>query len=313
MKLQQLRYALEVYKQNLNVSDAAEVLFTSQPGISKQIRLLEEEIGVPIFVRQGKRLVSVTDAGEMVLAIADRILRDTHNIKKIGDEFAQKNTGKCTIAAIHSWSKNQFPLIFKQFIQDFPEIKISLKTGNLEQVRFLLENNDADFGIVATHNIEDNDFHFIPFDALKYQLIIRQNHPLADKKEITLTDLIHYPILCETGLCEENTPFQKTFTEMGLESPDILMTSPDTDIIIQSVQQKLGVGITTHLLNMQNNEICVKDLSNLFPPIPLYIVLKNNQYLHGYIYNLIEKISAKLNKQKLQQLLYQPMAEDYSI
>ena len=313
MKLQQLRYALEVYKQNLNVSDAAEVLFTSQPGISKQIRLLEEEIGVPIFVRQGKRLVSVTDAGEMVLAIADRILRDTHNIKKIGDEFAQKNTGKCTIAAIHSWSKNQFPLVFKQFIQDFPEIKISLKTGNLEQVRFLLENNDADFGIVATHNIEDNDFHFIPFDALKYQLIIRQNHPLADKKEITLTDLIHYPILCETGLCEENTPFQKTFTEMGLESPDILMTSPDTDIIIQSVQQKLGVGITTHLLNMQNNEICVKDLSNLFPPIPLYIVLKNNQYLHGYIYNLIEKISAKLNKQRLQQLLYQPMAEDYSI
>ncbi|MBR5939752.1 MAG: LysR family transcriptional regulator [Neisseriaceae bacterium] len=313
MKLQQLRYALEVYKQNLNVSDAAEVLFTSQPGISKQIRLLEEEIGVPIFVRQGKRLVSVTDAGEMVLAIADRILRDTHNIKKIGDEFAQKNTGKCTIAAIHSWSKNQFPLIFKQFIQDFPEIKISLKTGNLEQVRFLLENNDADFGIVATHNIEDNDFHFIPFDSLKYQLIIRQNHPLADKKEITLTDLIHYPILCETGLCEENTPFQKTFTEMGLESPDILMTSPDTDIIIQSVQQKLGVGITTHLLNMQNNEICVKDLSNLFPPIPLYIVLKNNQYLHGYIYNLIEKISPKLNKQKLQQLLYQPMAEDYSI
>ena len=313
MKLQQLRYALEVYKQNLNVSDAAEVLFTSQPGISKQIRLLEEEIGVPIFVRQGKRLVSVTDAGEMVLAIADRILRDTHNIKKIGDEFAQKNTGKCTTAAIHSWSKNQFPLVFKQFIQDFPEIKISLKTGNLEQVRFLLENNDADFGIVATHNIEDNDFHFIPFDALKYQLIIRQNHPLADKKEITLTDLIHYPILCETGLCEENTPFQKTFTEMGLESPDILMTSPDTDIIIQSVQQKLGVGITTHLLNMQNNEICVKDLSHLFPPIPLYIVLKNNQYLHGYIYNLIEKISAKLNKQKLQQLLYQPMAEDYSI
>ncbi|MBO4575865.1 MAG: LysR family transcriptional regulator [Neisseriaceae bacterium] len=313
MKLQQLRYALEVYKQNLNVSDAAEVLFTSQPGISKQIRLLEEEIGVPIFVRQGKRLVSVTDAGEMVLAIADRILRDTHNIKKIGDEFAQKNTGKCTIAAIHSWSKNQFPLVFKQFIQDFPEIKISLKTGNLEQVRFLLENNDADFGIVATHNIEDNDFHFIPFDALKYQLIIRQNHPLADKKEITLTDLIHYPILCETGLCEENTPFQKTFTEMGLERPDILMTSPDTDIIIQSVQQKLGVGITTHLLNMQNNEICVKDLSNLFPPIPLYIVLKNNQYLHGYIYNLIEKISPKLNKQRLQQLLYQPMAEDYSI
>ena len=313
MKLQQLRYALEVYKQNLNVSDAAEVLFTSQPGISKQIRLLEEEIGVPIFVRQGKRLVSVTDAGEMVLAIADRILRDTHNIKKIGDEFAQKNTGKCTIAAIHSWSKNQFPLVFKQFIQDFPEIKISLKTGNLEQVRFLLENNDADFGIVATHNIEDNDFHFIPFDALKYQLIIRQNHPLADKKEITLTDLIHYPILCETGLCEENTPFQKTFTEMGLESPDILMTSPDTDIIIQSVQQKLGVGITTHLLNMQNNEICVKDLSNLFTPIPLYIVLKNNQYLHGYIYNLIEKISPKLNKQRLQQLLYQPMAEDYSI
>lgn len=313
MKLQQLRYALEVYKQNLNVSDAAEVLFTSQPGISKQIRLLEEEIGVPIFVRQGKRLVSVTDAGEMVLAIADRILRDTHNIKKIGDEFAQKNTGKLTIAAISSWGKYQFPNIFTSFIQDFPQVKIYLKTGNLEQVRFLLENNDADLGIVATHTIDDNEFHFLPFDTLKYQLIIRANHPLANKKEITLTDLIHYPILCETGLCDENTPFQKTFTEMGLESPDILMTSPDTDIICQSVQQKLGMGITTHLLNIQNNEICVKDLSHLFAPIPLYIVLKNNQYLHGYIYNFIEKISAKLNKQKLQQLLYQPMAEDYSI
>ncbi|MBQ9725850.1 MAG: LysR family transcriptional regulator [Neisseriaceae bacterium] len=313
MKLQQLRYALEVYKQGLNVSEAAEVLFTSQPGISKQIRLLEEEIGVAIFVRQGKRLIGVTQPGEMVLNIADRILRDTQNIKKIGDEFAKKDSGKLTIAAIHSWGKYQCPNIFTSFIQYFPQVKISLKTGNLEQVRFLLENNDADLGIVATHNIDDNELHFLPFDALKYQLIIRQNHPLANKEKITLTDLIHYPILCEEGLCDENTPFQKTFTEMGIDSPDILMTSPDTDIIYQSVQQKLGIGITTHLLNIQNNEMCVKDLSHLFTPIPLYIVLKNNQYLHGYMYHFIEKIAPQFNKQKLQQLLYQPMVEDYSI
>ena len=313
MKLQQLRYALEVYKQGLNVSVAAEVLFTSQPGISKQIRLLEEEIGVPIFVRQGKRLISVTAPGEMVLSIADRILRDTHNIKKIGDEFAQKNTGKLSIATIHSWGKYQFPNIFTSFIQEFPEIKIQLKIGNLEEVRFLLENNDADLGIVATHSIDDNELHFLPFDALKYQLMIRKNHPLANKQEITLTDLIHYPILCEEGLCAENTPFQKTFTEMGLDTPDILITSSDSDIINQAVQQKLGIGIISHLSNTQNSELTYKDLSHLFAEIPLYIVLKNNQYLHGYIYRFIEKISAKFNKQRLQQLLYQPIVEDYSI
>ncbi|MBR5675907.1 MAG: LysR family transcriptional regulator, partial [Neisseriaceae bacterium] len=113
MKLQQLRYALEVYQQNLNVSEAAEVLFTSRPGISKQIKLLEEEIGIAIFVRQGKRLVAVTEPGKMVLAIADRILRDTQNIQKIGDDFAQKDTGKLAVAGVDCWVKLKFNHIFQ--------------------------------------------------------------------------------------------------------------------------------------------------------------------------------------------------------
>ena len=313
MKLQQLRYALEVYKQNLNVSDAAEVLFTSQPGISKQIRLLEEEIGVPIFVRQGKRLVSVTEPGEMVLSIAERILRDSQNIQKIGQDFAKKDTGKLNIAATPLWGKYHFPKIVQNFIQSFPEVKLSLQTGSLDYIYFLLENSQADLGIIAGNAIADSECHSLPFDSLKYQLIIRKNHPLKDKQLIDLQDLINYPILCEKCLCQNTNNFQNKFAEMALDTPDIIMTTDETDMIFSLVKQKYGIGIVSQFVLPNDDDFIVKDLSHLFADIPLSLILKNNQYLHGYALHFIEQISHRFNAPLLQKLLYQPITEDYSI
>ncbi|MBR7059494.1 MAG: LysR family transcriptional regulator [Neisseriaceae bacterium] len=313
MKLQQLRYALEVYLHNLNVSEAAEALFTSQPGISKQIRLLEEEIGTSIFVRQGKRFIAVTEPGEMVLAIADRILRDTKNIKKIGDDFAQKNVGKLSIASIPSWINNKFPSIFGEFIQNFPDVKVSIVNANTDTIRVLLENGEIDIGIAVGNITDFGELHCLPFDKLKYCLIVRKNHQLANKKLITLSDLNNYPILAEEIMCDEALQFTQKFVESGLDTPEIIMKSSDNHIIAQLVQQKFGIGIVSHYFNINNDDIIVKDISNLFDDIHLNILLKNNYYLRGYLYEFIEKISPNLDRNTLQRLLYQPIVDDYSI
>lgn len=313
MKLQQLRYALEVYQNNLNVSEAAEALFTSQPGISKQIRLLEEEIGVAIFVRQGKRLIAVTEPGEKVLAIADRILRDTKNIKKIGDDFAQKNIGKLSIASIPSWINNKFPNIFGEFIQDFPDVKVSIINANANTIKTLLENGEIDIGI-AVGNVSDfGELHCLPFDKLQYRLIVRKNHQLANKEDITLSDLNNYPILAEEIMCDESLQFTQKFVEHGLDTPEIIMKSSDSNIIVQLVKQKFGIGIVSHYFNVDSDDVIVKDLSNLFDDVHINILLKNNYYLRGYLYEFIEKISPNLDKNTLQKLLYQPIVDDYSI
>ncbi|MBR0128526.1 MAG: LysR family transcriptional regulator, partial [Neisseriaceae bacterium] len=272
MKLQQLRYALEVYQQNLNVSEAAEVLFTSQPGISKQIKLLEEEIGVAIFVRQGKRLVAVTEPGKMVLAIADRILRDTQNIQKIGDDFAQKDTGKLTVAGVDCWIKLKFNQIFQQFAQNFPAVQLCLKTGSPRTIRTLLENGDADIGISTGEKEHYPELHCLPFDAVQYRLLVRKNHQLADKENISLYDLSHYPILAEEIMCDELSPLTQSFIVSGLEMPEMIMSSSDSFQIAQLVQQKFGIGIVSHYFQNNNNELIMRDLSHLLPDISLNIL-----------------------------------------
>lgn len=313
MKLQQLRYCLEVYKQKLNVSEAAEVLFTSQPGISKQIRLLEEEIGVPIFVRQGKRLVGVTQAGEMVLAIADRILRDAQNIKKIGDDFSRTDTGTLTIASILAWSKNAFSPIFVDFCQEFPNCSVSLKTCTSQTVIDLLEKDEADIGISCGNPENWENVHYFPFTHLKPHLIVRKNHPLAHKETIHWSDFLQYPLLLESVLTDDDKFFLQNFVEYGLEKPEILLTSSDLNTIFSLVAQKMGIGVVVSDVSDGHPEIISKDLSHLIKPIPLYLVLKSNHYLKSYAYRFMEKIAPQFNAGNLKKLLYQPIVEDYSI
>ena len=180
MKLQQLRYTLEVYRHNLNVSEAAEALFTSQPGISKQIRLLEDELGIQIFIRNGKRVVAVSEPGKQVLQVAERMLRDAQNIKKIGAEFSEQDAGSLTIATTHTQARYVLPKIIADFVARFPKVQLSIKQGPPNTICDMVMNGDADFAI-ATEEIDDYpELSKLPCYQWNRSVVVPDGHPLLD-------------------------------------------------------------------------------------------------------------------------------------
>ena len=195
MKLQQLRYAVEVFRHNLNVSEAAEALFTSQPGVSKQIRLLEDELGVQIFIRSGKRIVAVTQVGMAVLETAEQVLRGVRNIKNIGGEFAKTESGSFTLGATHDLLRFRLPSVLAGFRALFPDVRLVLKQGSPAELMGMVFNGEADLALTMDVAGDGEDLRKLSFGEWRYVLVLPRGHELADKEEISLADVAALPLL----------------------------------------------------------------------------------------------------------------------
>lgn len=182
MKLQQLRYALEVYRHNLNVSEAADALFTSQPGVSKQIRLLEEELGIQIFIRSGKRIVSVSQPGKDVLQIVERVLHDIQNIKNIGKEFTRHDKGMLTIATTHTQARYALPNVIAEFVQHYPKVRLNIRQGSPSAIAQMVADGEADFAIATEANDAGHELRRIPCSFWTYGVVVPNHHPLLQEK-----------------------------------------------------------------------------------------------------------------------------------
>jgi LysR family cys regulon transcriptional activator len=298
MKLQQLRYLHEVARRGLNVSTAAEALFTSQPGISRQIRLLEDELGVEIFVRNGKRVTDVTEPGRIILKMAERILRETENLRQVGREFSDQASGSLSIATTHTQARYALPRAIRAFIQRYPQVRLSLHQGNPTQITQMVLSGEADIAI-ATEAIElHKELVTLPCYQWNRCVVTPPDHPLLDEPSLTLEGIAPYPLITYDFAFAGRSQINKAFQARGLE-PTVVLTALDSDVIKTYVELGLGVGIMAKMAfdPERDRNLRARDASHLFDHSVTRIGLRRGTYLRGYEYALIELFAPHLTRE----------------
>ena len=304
MNLQQLRYLNEIVRRNLNISDAAAALYTSQPGVSKQVKLLEEELGIEIFVRHGKRIAALTEAGETVYAIAQRILHESDNLKLVGQEFQAQDSGTLILATTHTQARYILPPVVQQFIKRYPKVKLGLHQGNPTQIAAQVLNREADIAI-ATESLTDYDgLITLPCFDWHHCVVVPPKHPLLNDKKLTLTSLANYPIITYDTAFSGRSKIDAAFAEAKIE-PNIALTAIDADVIKTYVELGLGVGIVAHMAFIPDRDrhLRMLDAQHLFKPSTTRLAVRKNEYLRGYTYDFIELFAPHLTRKVVDQAM----------
>lgn len=297
MNLRQLEYLREVARQNLNVSRAAKALFTSQPGVSKQIRLLEEELGVEIFTRAGKRLLGVTEPGTRVLAMVEHVLGEVDNIRHVGGEFSGAEGGDFTIATTHTQARYALPMVIKKFLARYPRVRVRLHQGNPTQIAEMALSGEADIAI-ATEAIADySGLVMLPCHEWNRSVIVPPRHALLREKRLTLAKIAKYPLVTYDFAFAGRSETNRAFGAAGL-SPDIVLTAIDTDVIKTYVELGLGVGLIASMAfdSKRDRTLRARDVSHLFEPSSTKIGIRRGLFLRGYVYDFIELFAPKLTR-----------------
>lgn len=304
MKLQQLRYLCETANQDMNLSRAAKNLHTSQPAISKQIQLLEQELGVDIFLRNGKRIVKITPPGQLIIQTAVRMLRDADNLKKIAQEFTNEAGGTLTIATTHTQARYSLPPVIKRFTARYPKVKLILRQGNPTQIASLVSSGEADIGI-ATEALEQYpELVMLPCYQWNRCIIVPPKHPLLKLKKLTLEAINQYPIITYDFAFTGRTKINKAFASRGLE-PNVVLTAIDSDVIKTYVELGLGVGILANMAfdAKRDKNLRSIDASHLFEPSTTRIGISRNSYIRSYIFDFIEMFAPHLDHASIQAKL----------
>ena len=307
MKLQQLRYLCEVARQGLNLSTAAAALYTSQPGISKQIRMLEDELGIEIFVRNGKRVVAVTAPGKIILEISERMLRDADNLKRVAQEFTREDAGALAIATTHTQARYALPRVIKEFTQRYPKVQLSLQQGSPTHISELVTSGAADLAI-ATEAIEYYpDLVMLPCYDWNRSVIAPPGHPLLKEKKLTLEAIARYPIITYDFAFTGRSKINQAFEAQGL-TPNVVLTAIDTDVIKTYVGLGLGIGIVASMAfdAKEDSGLRAMDASHLFAPSTTRIGLRRNYYLRGYVYDFIELFAPHLTRKVIDAAMADP-------
>jgi LysR family cys regulon transcriptional activator len=297
MKLQQLRYLCEVVNQDLNLSRAARKLHTSQPGISKQIQLLENELGVEIFIRNGKRMVSITPPGQNIVEIAGKILREANNLKWVGQEFTNKDVGSLTVATTHTQARYALPPTIRQFTTRYPKVKLTIRQGNPTQISQLVTSGEADVAI-ATEAIEFfHELVMLPCYQWNRCIITPPEHPLLSLRKISLEAIVKYPIITYDFAFTGRSKINQAFEARGLV-PNVVLTALDADVIKTYVELGLGIGIVAQMAFEPNRDKHLRsiDAGHLFESSTTRIGIRKNSYLRSYILDFIQMFSPQLNR-----------------
>ena len=311
MKLQQLRYLCEIVKQNLNLSRAADALHTSQPGISRQIQLLEQELGVEIFIRNGKRITSITPPGRAILETARKMLQDADNLKKIGEEFSDRESGGLIIATTHTQARYALPPVIKRFIERYPKIRLTLRQGSPVDISTWVSAGEADIAI-ATEAIEQfNELVMLPCYQWNRCVIVPPLHPLLKLKELTLESIAQYTIITYDFAFTGRSKINQAFESRGLK-PNVVLTAIDSDVIKTYVEIGLGVGILAKIAfdPARDEKLRVIDAAHLFEPSTTRIGISRNNYIRNYVYDFIEMFAPHLDVKTVRRTLTKrPSAE----
>ncbi len=306
MNLQQLRYLNEIVHQGLKISDAAKALYTSQPGISKQIRLLEIELGIEIFVRNGKRIVAITEPGKAVLAIAQRMLQDAKNLSEVAQEYHSQDIGHLTVAATHTQARYALPAVVKQFIKRYPGVKLGLHQGNPTQIAEQVLCGEADIGIATESLMLYDELITLPCYEWHHCVVVPPGHPLLNEKKITLQQIAQYPIITYDFAFSGRGKINDAFAKADIV-PNIALTAIDADVIKTYVDLGLGIGILAEIAFVaeRDHHLCKLEAKHLFKPNTTRIAIRKNEYLRAYTFEFIELFEPKLTREAVAKAMHQ--------
>ena len=295
MKLQQLRYIWEVAHHEMNVSATAQSLFTSQPGISKQIRMLEDELGVEIFARNGKHLTRITPAGEAILKTAGEILYKTESIKHIAQEFKNPKKGSLSIATTHTQARYALPSVIKTFIDRYPDVSLHMHQGTPMQISELAANFEVDFAI-ATEALElFSDLIMMPCYRWNRTILVPKGHPLTEINNLRIEDVALFPIVTYVFGFTGRSKLDEAFLNKGLE-PKVVFTATDADVIKTYVRLGLGIGIVAEMAYdpVADADLVVLNASHLFEPSVTKVGFRRGTYMRKFMYDFVELFAPHL-------------------
>lgn len=301
MKLQQLRYVVEIEKQGLNVSEAAESLYTSQPGISKQVKLLEDELGITIFERSGKRFTGVTEPGRVVLSIAQRILREAENLKRVGAEFAAGDAGTLVLAATHTQARYALPVVVRDFVAQHPNVRLEMHQGSPTQIAQWVVNGEADIGIATEALDQYSDLITLPVRQWSHCVIAPEGHPilksLSGPGTLALNELVRWPLITYDAAFTGRSRINRAFERVGAK-PNIALTALDADVIKTYVSLGLGLGIIAALAfdPTRDTGLVAIDAGHLFESNTTRLALRRGTYLRRYDYDFIGLFAPHLTR-----------------
>lgn len=304
MKLQQLRYIVEVLNNNLNVSATAEALFTSQPGISKQVRMLEDELGIQIFGRSGKHLTHVTSAGQEVINIAQQILSKVEGIKAVAREHTQPDEGKLRIATTHTQARYALPEVIQGFIKKYGKVSLQMSQGTPAQISDAAAKGEADFAIATESLHLYNDLVMLPCYHWNRSIIVRKDHPLARKQDLTIQDVSKYSLVTYVFGFTGRSELDAAFDKAGVE-PKIAFTATDADVIKTYVRLGVGVGVIASMAidPKIDHDLVAIDASHLFNASTTKIGFRRGSFLRGYMFDFIERFAPHLSKHVVTQAM----------
>ena len=305
MKLQQLKYLIAIADNNLSITSAAQKIFTSQPGISKQLRLLEDELQTKIFERNGKQLVGITQVGKEILARARKVMQEINNIKRLSSEISQEDTGCFSIGTTQTQAQYVLPRTFSTFHKKYPGLKIDLHQGTTEQIIEQLNKQEIDF-VIASGSVElGPDIVQIPCYQWDRTILFPQDHALGDLRKISLEDLVQYPLVTYNFSDKASSSLLRACKEQKLE-PNIVFTARDADIIKTYVRKGFGVGIIASMAYDPDHD---KDLisystRDMLPNCTTWLAFNKNLFLKQYMKDFIELFAPHISQQELVRYLY---------
>lgn len=302
MNFQQLRSIREASRRGYNLTEVANVLFTSQPGVSRQIRELEEELGVDIFERNGKRLTGLTEPGKDILPIIERLLLEAENLRQAGEDYSDQAKGTLTIATTHTQARYVLPKVVQGFRQAFPDVRIALQQSSPEHIAEWVLSGKADIGIATEGLSQFKDLASFACYEWNHVVVVPEGHPLLQKAELTLEDLSNYPLITYDVGFTGRGHIDDAFRLAGLRT-DIVLTAMDSDVIQQYVALGLGVGLVASMaIEVQRaHGLRTISASHLFASNVTRLAVRRGAYLRAYTYEFIQQFAPNLDRDEVRQ------------
>jgi len=314
MNLHQFRFVQEAVRQNLNLTETAKALFTSQPGISKAILELEGELGVDIFARHGKRLRRVTEPGQQVLKSIEVIMREVANLKRIGDEFAKQDAGTLSIATTHTQARYVLPEPVAELRRRHPKVNVSLHQGTPAQVAQMLVQEVAEIGMATESLAEHDELVTLPCYEWQHVAVLPQSHPLAQADRLTLEQLAAEPLITYHPSFTGRSRIDRAFESRRL-APTIVLEAIDSDVIKTYVRLGMGIGIVAEMAvrgDPPNGDLVSRPVGHLFGQNVTRVAFKRGAYLRSFVYTFAELISDRLSRAMIARAV-SGQAEDYQL
>lgn len=307
MNFQQLRAIRETVRQGFNLTEVARALHTSQPGISRQIRELEDELGVEVFVRAGKRLTALTEVGTLVVPIVEHMLNDADNLRRAGEEFSQQATGRLSIAATHSQARYALPGVVKDFRKRYPKVSLNLHQGSPDQVAGMLLSGEADIGIATEALTKYDALAALPCYRWTHSVIMTPGHELLDGRPLTLERLAEHPIITYNAGFTGRLHIDAAFAKARIE-PDLVLTAMDADVIKTYVELELGVGIVASIAFDEERDSSLRalDAGHLFEVNLTKLGVRRGSFLRRYVYDFIETFASPLKRELVDRAIAAP-------